>query len=348
MSDFEFYMEKAIQLAKRGLGRVNPNPAVGAVVVKDGRVISEGWHQYYGGSHAERIAIEKAMKKGIDLSDAVLFVTLEPCDHFGKTPPCTDLIIESGIKRVVVGMKDPNPASGNGLNKLREHGIEVHVGILEEKIRDLNKFFLKYILKKKPFVALKYAATLDGKIADINGDSKWITNKLRKKVQHLRNTYSAVLIGAGTVLKDDPKLTCRIKNGKNPVRIILDSEGVLAEKELNVFTNNARVLVFTRSDKEYPSNIEVHKTTNQEDILKQLYIEKIDSVLIEGGSKVFSQFLDYADIIYAFYSTKIFGRGLDIFSGMVSYVNDLPRFEILDYQVEDTEFFLELKVCSQE
>jgi len=348
MGGFEIYMEKAIQLAKKGLGRVNPNPAVGAVIVKNEKIVSEGWHQYYGGPHAERIAIEKALRKGIDLNGAVLFVTLEPCDHFGKTPPCTDLIIKSGIKKVVVGMKDPNPFSGEGLNKLKKHGIEVHTGILEEKIRKLNEFFLKYVLKKKPFVALKYAATLDGKIADENGNSKWITNKLRKKVQYFRNIYSAVLVGAGTVLKDDPKLTCRIENGRNPVRVILDREGILAKRKLNVFANDTKVLVFTESDKKYPGSVKVYRATSQEDILKQLYIEEIDSVLIEGGSKIFSQFLNYADAIYAFYSTKIFGKGLDIFSDAAFHVDDSSKFKIVDYQVEDTEIFLELRACSQE
>lgn len=347
---YETFMKRAIELAKKGLGRVNPNPPVGAVVVKDGRIIAEGFHPYFGGPHAERMAIESARKKGEDLRGATLIVTLEPCDHHGKTPPCTDLIIESGIKTVVIGTRDPNPISGNGVEKLRNHGIEVIEGVLEEEVKKLCEFFITYVTKKRPFVALKYASTLDGKIADHRGDSKWITSKFRFKVHEMRNIYSAVLVGAGTVLKDDPQLTCRLKEGRNPVRVILDRKGVLSGKVFRVFEENARVIVFTESEEaEYPPHVEkALSDCSVESILRNLYERDIDSVLVEGGSKVFSEFLDHADVVFGFYSTKIFGKGLDVFSGYLSDVSVPPKFKVVNVEFSDSEFLVEMRPCSRE
>ena len=206
----EQYMKRAIELAQRGRGYTSPNPMVGCVVVKDGHVISEGYHERFGQSHAERNALLQCMESA---EGADLYVTLEPCCHFGKTPPCTEIIIKEKIGRVFVGSTDPNPeVSGKGLQILREHGIEVLTGIMEEECLKMNEIFFHFITTKTPFVLSKFAMTLDGKIACANGDSKWVTGeKARYEVQKLRKHYSGIMVGIGTVLADDPMLNCRIE-----------------------------------------------------------------------------------------------------------------------------------------
>ena len=198
-------MKLAIKISKKGVGKVNPNPLVGAVIVKDNKIIGQGYHEYYGGNHAEVNAFE-------NLSDnpegATIYVTLEPCSHYGKTPPCVDKIIDNKISKVVIGTLDPNPlVQGKGVKKLKEAGIDVITGILEEECKELNEVFMKYIVTKKPFVVLKTAMTLDGKIATASGESKWITSdKSRKEVHKLRNELSAIMVGVNTVIKDNPKV----------------------------------------------------------------------------------------------------------------------------------------------
>lgn len=356
------YMKLAIKLAKKGLGKVNPNPPVGAVIVKDGKILSTGYHKYYGGNHAEREAILKAKKRGIDLSGSTMYVTLEPCDHYGKTPPCTDLIIESGIKRVVISHKDPNPVSGNGIEKLKKAGLEIEEGLLKEESAQVMKFFLKSVLKKLPFVTLKYASTLDGKIADVNGDSKWITNELKREVHRLRYIHMAILVGAQTVLKDNPELTVRFyKSGKlmsdkQPIRLVLDSEGKTLEffNSLNVFKPSSKVYVFTRKYHNktiinIPEHVKIVNIFEPLEILKVLHEEKIDSVLIEGGAHTFSQFLPYADEIYAFYGLKVFGKGKDLFSHVENFINSRFDFSINKFKVAQNrkEFMVVMKKCSQ-
>ena len=218
----EEYMRRALEIARKGMGKVAPNPMVGCVIVKNGEIIGQGYHERYGHYHAERTAL---INMGEECKGADLYVTLEPCCHHGKTPPCTDSIIEKGIKRVFVGCLDPNPLiAGKGIQILRENNIEVVTGILEEECLKLNEMFFYYITKKRPYVALKYAMTLDGKIATCIDDSKWVTNeKSREDVHRLRNEYHAIMVGINTVLADDPMLNCRIPNGTDPVRIICDS-----------------------------------------------------------------------------------------------------------------------------
>ena len=219
----EKYMKKAIELAEMGEGFVHPNPVVGAVIVKNDKVIGEGFHKQYGGNHAEINAIESAESLG----GATIYVTLEPCCHYGKTPPCTEAIIKSGIQKVVIGILDPNPlVSGKGVEILRQNGIEVIVGVLEKEIRKLNEIFIHYISEKRPFVIMKTAMTLDGKIATKSGDSKWISNEVSRNVVHeIRNQVMGIVVGINTVLLDDPKLNTRLKNkkGKDPHRIIFDT-----------------------------------------------------------------------------------------------------------------------------
>lgn len=221
----EKYMRRAIELAKKGSGHVNPNPLVGAVIVKDGEIIGEGYHECYGQLHAERNAIANARKRGNNIEGSTIYVTLEPCCHYGKTPPCTEAIIEEKIARVVVGSDDPNPlVSGKGFKLLREKGIEVIPHFLKEECDAMNHVFFHYISTGTPYVAMKYAMTMDGKIACYTGDSKWVTGEeSRAHVQILRNHYKGIMAGIGTVLADDPMLSCRIEGGRDPVRIIADS-----------------------------------------------------------------------------------------------------------------------------
>ena len=218
----ETYMRRAIVLAERGAGWTSPNPMVGAVIVKDGRIIGEGWHRRYGEAHAERNALQSCTESPVG---AVLYVTLEPCCHHGKQPPCTDAILEAGIRRVAVGSGDPNPlVAGKGVELLRSHGVTVDTGVLKEECDALNPVFFHFIQTKRPYVVIKYAMTMDGKIATRTGDSQWITgDAARQRVHQDRHRYSAIMAGVGTVLADDPLLTCRMEGGKNPVRIICDS-----------------------------------------------------------------------------------------------------------------------------
>jgi diaminohydroxyphosphoribosylaminopyrimidine deaminase/5-amino-6-(5-phosphoribosylamino)uracil reductase len=215
-------MRIALQLAEKGCGWVNPNPLVGAVIVKDGEIIGRRFHEKYGKAHAERNAIASCIKSP---KGATLYATLEPCCHHGTNPPCTDAIIESGIKRVVIGSSDPNPlVRGKGVAIMRRHGIEVVEGVLKEECDKLNQVFFHYIQRKKPYVIMKYAMTMDGKIATYTGESKWITGEAaRQRVHEDRHRYSGIMVGVGTVLADNPLLTCRMEGGKNPLRIICDT-----------------------------------------------------------------------------------------------------------------------------
>lgn len=221
MTDEE-YMRMAVELAERGRGFVNPNPMVGAVIVKDGRIIGQGWHRKYGELHAERNALADCTENP---AGATIYVTLEPCCHQGKTPPCTDALLEAGIRRVVIGAMDPNPlVGGKGAAILREHGVSVETGVLQKECEEQNRIFRHYIQTGLPYVVLKYAMTLDGKIATATGASKWITGETaRAQVHALRHELMGIMVGSETVLVDDPMLNCRLPDTKNPVRIICDT-----------------------------------------------------------------------------------------------------------------------------
>lgn len=216
------YMRLAAELAEQGAGWVSPNPLVGAVIVRDGRIIGQGWHARCGGLHAERAALSDCRE---DPAGATLYVTLEPCCHTGRQPPCTEAILAAGIRRVVVGSMDPNPlVAGRGAEILRSHGVEVETGVEREACDALNPVFFHYIRTKRPYVVMKYAMTLDGKIAAYTGASRWITGEeARRRVHRDRHRYRGILAGVGTVLTDDPLLTCRMENGRDPVRIICDT-----------------------------------------------------------------------------------------------------------------------------
>ncbi len=314
-------MELVIELAKRGEGKVNPNPMVGAVIVKDGTIIGEGYHEKYGEGHAEVNAFESLKE---DPSGATMYVTLEPCSHYGKTPPCVDKIIQSKIKRVVIGMIDPNPlVAGNGLDKLKRAGIEVKVGVLEDKCKKLNEIFIKYILTKKPYVVLKTAMSLDGKIATRNGESKWISSeKSRLQVHNLRNKFSAIMVGVNTVIKDNPELTCRIKNGNDPIRIIVDStlripinSKVLQNKDnktIIVTTKRANINSMQELLKKNIKVIIIDEKNGQVDLnalIKKLGELGIDSILLEGGATLNYSALEenIVDKVMIYIAPKIIG-----------------------------------------
>ena len=247
----EKYMRHAINLAKTAAGHTNPNPMVGAVIVKDGRIIGLGCHERYGELHAERKALQQLTEPA---DGAEMYVTLEPCCHYGKQPPCTEAVIKSGIKRVIIGSADPNPkVAGKGVRQLRAAGIEVIEDFMREECDSINPVFFHYITRNIPYVALKYAMTADGRIATDAGKSMWITGEeARAHVHTLRNYYSGILAGIGTVLADDPLLTCRMPGGRNPVRIILDSDLRIPMESRLVQTAKETPLIVIRRKKEQP------------------------------------------------------------------------------------------------
>lgn len=337
----ESFMRLAISLAKRGAGNTNPNPLVGAVLVKEDKIIGQGYHKKYGGLHAEREALKDCLERGENPKDATLYVTLEPCSHTGKQPPCTQAIIKAGIKKVVIGSRDPNPlVNGEGVNQLKKNGIEVIQDFLKEECDLLNPIFFHYITHKSPYVALKWAMTADGKTATVKGKSKWITNeKSRNYVHYLRERYSCILVGIETVLKDDPTLNVRLSEEekktfcideiKNPVRIICDSK-LRIPLESNVVKTASEIptIVFhSKSAETFHGKNEFEKKKSLlekagleliasgeeqvclKEVMKVLYQKGFDSVLIEGGAKInFSALKEgLVNHIYSFVSPKIFG-----------------------------------------
>ena len=330
----EKYMRRAIELAKKGSGHVNPNPLVGAVIVRDGEIIGEGYHECYGQLHAERNAIANAKKRGNSLEGSTIYVTLEPCCHYGKTPPCTEAIIEEKIARVVVGSDDPNPlVSGKGFQMLREKGIEVIPHFLKEECDAMNHVFFHYIRTGTPYVAMKYAMTMDGKIACYTGDSKWVTGEeSRAHVQTLRNHYKGIMAGIGTVLADDPMLNCRIEGGRDPIRIIADSHLRIPIDSQLVRTAGQQPLIVAclpDADEEKAAQlqekgVEVLRipgvttadiTEEQKEVIslpvlmKELGARKIDGILLEGGGQLNESALQagIVDRIYCYIALKIFG-----------------------------------------
>ena len=318
------YMRRAIELAERGVGFTNPNPMVGAVIVKGGKVIGEGWHERCGEWHAERNAFKNCT---VPAEGATMYVTLEPCCHYGKTPPCTEAIIEHGIARVVVGMEDPNPlVAGKGIALLREAGIEVVCGVEEEALREQNRVFLKYISTKLPWVAMKTAMTLDGKIATRTGDSKWITGaEARAYVHELRHRFMAILVGIGTVVADDPLLNCRIEGRgvRQPIRVVVDSNARLSLDSQLVktageyrtivahtrFAPEERVKALRETGVEMLLCKEKEGLVDVRNLLELLGLSGIDSILLEGGGSLNYTFLSegLADELYAFIAPKIGG-----------------------------------------
>ena len=317
----EKYMALARSLAECGFGKVDPNPLVGAVIVKDGKTIGTGWHERFGGPHAERNALASCAE---DPKGATLYVTLEPSCHWGKTPPCTDATLAAGIRRVVVGSRDPNPlVSGGGTKLLREHGIEVTEGVLKTECDALNAVFFHYIQTKTPFVILKYAMTADGKTATVTGASKWITGETaRQRVQQDRNRYAAVMVGVGTVHADDPLLTCRVPDGRNPVRVVCDthlktplgSQIVRTAKEVPTILATCemdaeRALPYRTAGCEVLTLPEKNGRVELRTLMAVLGERGLSSVLLEGGGTLNASALE-AEIVnrvQTYIAPKIFG-----------------------------------------
>jgi diaminohydroxyphosphoribosylaminopyrimidine deaminase/5-amino-6-(5-phosphoribosylamino)uracil reductase len=322
-----YFMRQALRLARRGLGKTSPNPMVGAVIVKEGRVIARGYHRLFGGDHAEVDALKNAAE---DVTGAVLYITLEPCFHYGKTPPCVDAVINSKIGKVVIGMPDPDPrVNGRSIEKLKQKGIELVVGVLEDECRSLNEAYVKHRSTGLPYVTIKFAQTLDGRIATAQGRSRWISSPESLKLAHkLRATHDAILAGIGNVLKDDPGLTTRLVKGRNPVRVILDSR-LRIPLDARVLTGQAaaRTLVAATpaADKSKLAalrrlGIEVLTVppdasgrVDLKELLKTLAQRQISSLLVEGGAEVITSFLrlDLVDKVIAIIAPKIMGKGTE-------------------------------------
>jgi diaminohydroxyphosphoribosylaminopyrimidine deaminase/5-amino-6-(5-phosphoribosylamino)uracil reductase len=329
--DDEYWMKRALRLAEKGRGKTSPNPMVGAILVKGNKLVGEGYHSKAGEAHAEIVALQQAREKA---RGAILYLNLEPCAHYGKTPPCAPQVVEAGVKRVVVGMEDPNPlVKGKGIGILRRAGLDVEIGILENECRRLNEAFCKYILKKEPFVILKAAVTLDGKIATRNGDSKWISGEASRRFAHkLRNQVDGVVVGIGTVLKDDPLLTARIRGGRDPYRIVLDSRLKISEEARVIGTPPSKAIIAAtelaprdRIERLEKRGVQILITDSKEgrinlrSCLSKLGEIGIVSLLVEGGSQVNGSFLDEGliDKLLLFFSPRLIGdhQALGIFGG---------------------------------
>ena len=374
-------MRRAIELAKKGGGYVHPNPLVGCVVVKDDEIIAEGYHEKYGEFHAERNALTRCKT---ETKGASLYVTLEPCCHYGKTPPCTEIITEKGIKKVFVGILDPNPlVAGKGVKILQDAGIEVEVGLCENEIREMNKVFLKYITTKRPYVIMKTAMTLDGKIAAYTGDSKWVTNEeSRKKVHELRSELAGVVVGIGTVLADDPMLNVRLE-GKHhqPVRIVVDSNlripvdsqlvktakeyrtivattviSTEAERNGEISFNCRRFLDSLRSlEMTGVELLECQSNNNHVDIndlMTKLGAMGIDSLLLEGGGTLNAAFLEAGcvDEVWAFIAPKIIGgegAKTPVSGKGIDKMSDAVNLQNIDIQNINGDILIKGKICSR-
>ena len=324
------FITRCFDLALKGKGTVSPNPMVGCVIVKNGRIVGEGYHRRFGGAHAEVEALKRA---GLKAHRAALYVNLEPCSHHGKTPPCVDAIIRSGIKRVVTSCIDPNRlVAGKGIRALRQAGISVRVGILAEEAEALNEKYFYFMRKKVPFVGLKIAQTLDGRSADARGQSKWITSPAARAAGHsIRSEYDAILVGAGTVRKDNPQLTVRLARGRNPVRVILDPR-LSVDSASEIFrTRSAETLLLTSAGAMTKRRTMVRtltrkgvrilglddeKTFDLHIVLRILSALGVSSVLVEGGPATASQFLELSLVqrVHWFIAPKLLGGGKSPFT----------------------------------
>ena len=341
--DDNYYMRMAIRLAGKGIGKTSPNPMVGAVIVRNGKIIGRGYHKKCGDYHAEINAINNA--KG-SIRGSTFYITLEPCSHYGRTPPCVDTLIKKKLERVVVGTPDPNPeVNGKGIKILRSKGIKVDVGILDTECRQLNEHYFKFIKSGIPYVTVKYAQTLDGRIATKTGDSQWISSEASRKYVHvLRSTNDGIMVGAGTVTADNPQLTVRHVKGKNPLRIIVDSKlripiksSVLTDdnphQTIIATTSNAPSRKITAIKKLGAEVLVVKKERNGKvsfsSLLKELGKREIMSVLVEGGSGMITALLkvNLVDKMIIPISPRILGKGLEAIGDLnINKIKDAIKF----------------------
>jgi diaminohydroxyphosphoribosylaminopyrimidine deaminase/5-amino-6-(5-phosphoribosylamino)uracil reductase len=360
-SDVQGYMASALSLARKAKGQTSPNPVVGALVVKQGKIIARGYHHKAGGAHAEVNALRQAGKLS---QGAELYVTLEPCSSYGKTPPCTQAIIKAGIKKVYIACLDPNPLNrGRGVSILKKNNIQTNVGILKAEAQKLNEDFQKFINKKMPFVTLKVAQTLDGKMAAKNGSSKWITSKAsRKRVHQMRSENTALLTGIATVLKDDPQMTARLYSKRkniNPYRVLLDSK-LQVPLSSHILKNNCPgVIIFTTcasnkekykrlSKRQHIRIVQVRKTKDGlslREVLKKLADLKIMSLMVEAGPRLASSFIKQrlADKLIFFIAPKLLAdkNALSLDSGPKKNINEALTFKRVSYEIIDKDIMLE-------
>ena len=350
--------KKYMRRALKGRGYTRPNPIVGAVLVKDDRIIGEGWHKKFGDSHAEVNAFTSALE---DPTGATLYITLEPCSHYGKTPPCADLIIKKKVARVVCAMQDPNPVvSGRGLELLQSHGISVTVGILEKEAKKVNDIFLKYIVYQTPFVLYKAAMSLDGKIACYTGDSRWVSSEeSRKDVHKLRSVYTGIMVGAGTIIADNPRLTARIEGAINPIRIIVDGN-LSIPTTARVFKEKGRNIILTTSDasnskKNEFENLGAEIFCYDSSFIGKVGLKKamiglgslgIDSILLEGGPTLATEALKAGiiDKVRFYYAPKIIGGNQAISSFVGKGVPTMDKSLLLNdvsYETLGEDFVIE-------
>ncbi len=354
----EQWMKRALRLAEAGRGKTSPNPMVGAVLVKRGKPVGEGYHARAGEAHAEIVALRQAGKKA---RGAVLYVNLEPCTHYGRTPPCVPEVIKAGVKGVVIGMEDPNPVvNGKGIEALRKFGLEVDVGVLEKECRRLNEAFCKYILQREPFVILKVAATLDGKIATRDGDSKWISGETSRRFVHkMRGQVDGVLVGIGTILQDDPLLTARRKLGREPYRIVLDSRLKIPEKA-RVFEHSPSEVILATTQTASREKIERLEKRGVRVLILDSKEGRVDlrscltklgeigvmNLLVEGGSQINGSFLDEGliDKFLLFLSPRLMGdpQAIGIFSGRgVSNLKEAVAVKEINIKRTGEDIFVE-------
>jgi diaminohydroxyphosphoribosylaminopyrimidine deaminase/5-amino-6-(5-phosphoribosylamino)uracil reductase len=345
------WMRRCIELARKAEGRTAPNPMVGAVVLRGGEVIGEGLHLRAGEAHAEPDALEKATG---DTRGATLYVNLEPCCHHGRTAPCTDAILRSGIARVVVGMVDPNPiVAGKGIGLLKAAGVVVDVGVEERACRELNAGYLKAMYRGLPRVWLKVASTMDGRIADANGRSQWITGKESREVVHqLRNRMDAILVGAGTLLADDPALTTRCGDGRDALPVVLDSQ-LRCPADAKIFQSSRRPLIFCAEgapERELAADIVRVASTNQgldlKVVLKELVSRGVHELLVEGGGTVHRSFLDkqLADRLLLFMAPKVLAGGAGFVGGAPLALDQGFGFRLMSTQKIGPDLLLDLEV----
>lgn len=315
MAQDELYMRRAIELAEWGRGKVSPNPMVGCVIVHEGLIIGEGYHQVYGGPHAEPNAINSVANQDL-LSESTVYVSLEPCAHWGKTPPCAHLLVEKKVKKLVVGAIDSNPlVGGKGIQILKEAGIEVVTGILEKDVREQNKRFFTFIEKKRPYVILKWAQTRDGFVARENFDSKWISNAYSRQLVHKwRSEEDAILVGTSTAKYDNPQLNVRVWEGKDPVRIVLDRNLTL-DRSLHLFDGTQKTICYNQVKLEKFENLDLVQLKSGfgvKEVLEDLYQRKIQSLIVEGGAQVLKSFIENElwDEARVFTGQAQFGKGI--------------------------------------
>lgn len=352
------HLQKALELAAAGCGYVSPNPMVGAVVVQDGEIAGTGYHRQFGGDHAEVEALREA---GHLARGATLYCNLEPCSHFGKTPPCVNRIIDAGIARVVIGTLDPNPlVNGRGVKILREHGIAVETGLLAEACYELNAVFFKFINTRLPFMTLKIAQSLDGKIAAANGDSKWISNDAARRLVHRwRWQHDAVLVGIGTMLADNPQLTVRAESGPQPRRIIVDTNlrlpltaNVLTDAQVHktivAIGEDCRerekmAEIENRGGRVWPLRLTVAGGLDLRHLCERLAQENIASVLVEGGRRIFSSLLEaqLVDQFKCFIAPKLLGDGIPAFQGLpIGNLEEAVTFAKVKWEIFDDNVLL--------